>query len=743
IGSDPVGGDGHKDIGAQVLVLEHLHLIEEGDEPVDPHGDPRHGGRLTPEAAPARPARAPEPAKPEPTPTERGGVRQRVADVIDPARRTELEEAYRDPMTGLANQTAFQQARPRIEQDPTIEIAALDVQNLKGLNEIEGREVADSFLSEVGRVTQEVATERGLSARDLFRAGGDEFAIAGPKGEVGAAASAVVARIGQRAIGDTELQAGLRMGVGDTWYAAEEAVETAKGTETGPRFRPSEWKAPEGIVRAPTASLRMDPVRFQFKQLGTEGISRELEDVPFSEQLAGVVSVWRDPADGETYVVNGHHRVELAQRRDVKELNVQFIEAETAEEARAIGAFMNIAEGKGTPVDVAKFLRDQEATLADLAEQGVSIRGQLARKGVALSRLTPDIFNEVAAGKVSERWGVAIGEVLEDPALQREALKAVRGSRLSEPEVREVARQVQAAGTEEVTQETLFGTETDTESLFVQRAQIATALKRKIAQDRRLFGFVSRAGRAEELGRAGETTIDVDAAKGLAETSATAEEVFGRLYTRSGPVASLVTEAARRIVHGETVKAVVADIYDEVGEALQAEAAVATGPMREGTPQVAAGEGLETGVGVSGRIEGAPTEEVGPTEIEQETAGQEGLFWQPESVAPLGVLDLTDQQAVRAASSKELMRRREGLVEFFEGPEGGETPAFTLAGKTGAERSVRIIDTELRRRTLETSRELAKTPEAPTGEAAPEAPVPTKPAPPAGAAALPSGTGLS
>ncbi len=334
---------------------------------------------------------------------------------------------------------------------------------------------------------------------------------------------------------------------------------------------PGEVPLPSTIVRLPTDQIVADPARFQFKSLGSEGVSGELKGVTrFNEQLASVISVWRDSADGRVYVVNGHHRLELARRLGQRALNVQFIDAPTAELARAEGAFINIAEGRGTATDVAKFLRDLRATPEDLEARGVSLRGDLARDGLALSRLAPDVFDQVATAQVPQGWGVAIGSLLDDPVLQREAIAAARGSgkRLSQVEVTELARQVRDAGTEALTQETLFGTESERRGLFVQRAQLAAAVKKRLAGDRRLFGFVAREGRAEELGRAGETQIDVAAARDLAEGSARAEEIFDRLYTRSGPLADLVGEGARRIARGEKPATVLADIYPAIGEAV-------------------------------------------------------------------------------------------------------------------------------------------------------------------------------
>ena len=509
----------------------------------------------------------------------RPGLRQRIANVIDPERAQrvqalehELRGAQRaaetDPMTGLGNQAAFQRARTTADADPGTEVVAFDLNNLKAVNDVQGHEAGNALIQRAGAALQE-AGARG------FRTGGDELVAIVPRGQGAAVRQAVERSVGETSVALPDgrtVSASVSGNVGPTFAEADAGLQSAKQARKGGASYRGATPPPSNIVRMPTAEIQADPARFQFKALGSEGVSGELKGVTrFNEQLAGVVSVWRDPADGSVYVVNGHHRLELAKRMGQRDLNVQFIDAPTAEAARAEGAVINIAEGRGTAVDAAKVMRDMGATPADLLEQrGVSLRGEVARDGLALSKLAPDVFDQVATAQVPQGWGVAIGSLVDDPVLQREALAAVRGSgkRLTQAEVTEVARQVRDAGTEGVNQETLFGSETERRGLFVQRAQLAAAVKKRLAGDKRLFGYVAKEGRAEELSRAGGTQIDVEAARGLAEGSARSEEVFDRLYTRSGPLADLMSEGARRIARGEKPSSVIADIYPAIGDAV-------------------------------------------------------------------------------------------------------------------------------------------------------------------------------
>lgn len=359
----------------------------------------------------------------------------------------------------------------------------------------------------------------------------------------------------------------------DAYFAdIEDAKQETKSGAPPATTAPPAASSPE-VVRVRTADIYRDPERFQFKQgLGEEGVSRELKSTQkYNPQLAGVIGTWIDPANGKEYVVNGHHRDELAKRTGYPYQNAMRIQAKTPEEARSIGALMNIAEGRGTPIDVAKFLRDTKLDTGELEKQGISLRGDLARKGLAISKLAPDVFAKVASEEVPIGHAVQLGEMLPDqPELQRETLKAISssGQRLTESEVKEVARQVRDAGSETVNQDTLFGNEAETKPLYVERGRVAASLLKKLSTDRRVLGFVAAKGRPEVLSKAGNK-IDVERSKALADQSSQLEEVFQRLYTRGGPIANLLTDAARKVASGQNLRSVSDELYPAVTEAIR------------------------------------------------------------------------------------------------------------------------------------------------------------------------------
>jgi ParB-like chromosome segregation protein Spo0J len=189
-------------------------------------------------------------------------------------------------------------------------------------------------------------------------------------------------------------------------------------------------------------------------------------------ELAGVILVWRDPADGRVFVVNGHHRLALARRLGVAEVDVRFIAARDAAEARAIGALANMAEGRATPVDVAKFIRDSGRTPESLAAEGISLNETLARDGLSLAKLHPQLFASVATGVLPLGRALAIAVLTrhEDQArLAALAEHLERRRTISDPLIREMAADMETAPRQTVEQADLFGSYVDEKSLFLER----------------------------------------------------------------------------------------------------------------------------------------------------------------------------------------------------------------------------------------------------------------------------------
>lgn len=328
-------------------------------------------------------------------------------------------------------------------------------------------------------------------------------------------------------------------------------------------FKPPQPEAAPGDVRTvPPSALTVDPGRFQFK-LNTNnpaGVTDELKTVKtWNPDFAGVISVWKDPADGKTYVVNGHHRHELATRLGAKDLAVRYIDAPTSQEARAVGALVNIAEGRGTAIDAAKFMRDKGLTIDDFAKYGVTMKaGALADQATTLTKLNPRAFHRLSLGQLDVNKALAVAKHLEHPERQEKLFKLLdkrrdEGKDIGPKTVEEMARTMNAVKDATTTTDTLWGPEENSEDTFVHRADLAQAIRSELARDVTDFEVVSSDRRAGKISGAGNV-LAVDENKSRADAAEKAKNLYDTLANRSGPVADALNEGAVKLAQAKTDK---------------------------------------------------------------------------------------------------------------------------------------------------------------------------------------------
>lgn len=332
---------------------------------------------------------------------------------------------------------------------------------------------------------------------------------------------------------------------------------------------------PGEVGRVNTSDLKVDPHRFQYKG-GTdvEGVSPLLKETrKWNPDLAGMLQVWRDPADGQTYVVNGHHRFELAKRLGVPDVVVRHIEADSAKVARAKGAMQNIAEGRGTAVDAAKFFRDTGMSPDELQTQGLSMSEAKVHDGLALSTLDPEIFQRVINGDLRQGRAIAIGEAGLDHTQQKSLVDTLEkrergGKNVTDGQLAEMIRFQKDAGKTTETQTDLFGSQQVERSLGFEKAEVSDYVKQQIAREKRTFGFVSKGERAQELSRGGNV-IDVERSGGIAQQAAQAAEVYDKLSTRGGPISDILNRASHRLADGENAATVKGEAYSQIREEIR------------------------------------------------------------------------------------------------------------------------------------------------------------------------------
>lgn len=315
------------------------------------------------------------------------------------------------------------------------------------------------------------------------------------------------------------------------------------------------------VYQVATKSLKVDPARFQFKtNTNAKGVTKELAGVKvFNPDFAGVMSVWRDPANGEDNVINGHHRHDLAERTGQPDVAVRYITAPDAKSARAVGALINIAEGRGTSVDAAKFMRDSGVTADDFAKYGVSMNGALAKDANDLTHLNDRVFDRLARGTLELPTALAIGRHLPDPELQNTLVSyldklADKNKTPPANQIVEMAKEMAATPTASTTTQSLWGDIEDTQSLFGPRNELKAFVRNELAKAAGDFNAVAGDRRASNLGAAGNK-LDTAGNKARAYSAEQDKTMFDlKANSAGGRVSTALNAAAELLLKAKSQK---------------------------------------------------------------------------------------------------------------------------------------------------------------------------------------------
>jgi hypothetical protein len=460
--------------------------------------------------------------------------------------------------------------------------------------------------------------------------------------------------------------------------SAEARTPESASPETGLEHRPASGEPAKGmdglenVRRMPIDELHLDPKRFQYKVNKDEktGAGDSLEGVQkWNDSMADSLNVWHDPVDGKTYVVNGHHRTALAKRFGVPDIAIkEMAGVHNAAGARARGALINIAQGKGTAIDAAKFFRDSKMSREDVEKEGVPMKDSHADDGLAMSRLSDPLFHQVVTGKMPQGRAIAIGNAAHTHE-QQDALVAMidkaeaRGKTVTNATIDELGRMVHGSGTHTETQNTLFGAESRTRNLALEKAEVSSYIRGRIGSEKKLFAHVADKNRASQLGEAGNK-INVKKSAAIAEKATQAQEVYDKLSTRTGEIDDILNQAASALAKGGNDGETKAAAYRQAREALSR----AISGREEASPAGSeAGSGKQQGI--SGKDE-AGDEPAPVSKAELEAAGQNAMFAlrrkgvRPEDSFSLPGMD--DDIKAQDASAAEV--RGEELSKAFAEP---------------------------------------------------------------------------
>lgn len=362
-----------------------------------------------------------------------------------------------------------------------------------------------------------------------------------------------------------------------------------------------------GVMKA--SDLDVDPVRFQYK-LNTAnpmGVTDQFADVKkFNPDFAGTLHVWTDPEDGKTWVVNGHHRFDLARRSGYNgELQVYHIDQPDAARARAFGALVNIAAGDGTSVDAAKFMRDTGSTMADFKEHGISLKGKVAADAAVLAKLSPRLFNKLAEGNYRENRALAIARHVESHDDQDFLDKKIdeweekNGRDVNDSTVEQMAKKMRLAAKTTNTVKNLFGEEEEEQNLFVEKADIEAGIRRELTQRLNAFKAVSTDKKAGTLADKGNV-IKAEDNRTEAKRMENILDDFDRESYYSGPITDALNQAAKQLAatprkRNEILKASLETILPLLQTVSKTDGGGADGNVRAGEKGDGRGEGSSGG----------------------------------------------------------------------------------------------------------------------------------------------------
>ena len=341
----------------------------------------------------------------------------------------------------------------------------------------------------------------------------------------------------------------------------------------------------------PTDQIAVDPERFQFKQ-GVDSEGRQIgaslsEEEFWNPKAEGVLEVWKDPADGKTYVVNGHNRLALAKRLGIPSVPVTPVTATRASSARAFGAIANIAQGQGNAFDAAKFIREAGITTPEqLKQAGMTGTTSWARDGLALSKLPEDLYRAAVneEGGLKLRKAVIIGESgLPETGMRMLAAEVRQNPDIPDWELKEIGTMTASSPAVKARQGTIEGLENyGLDEGARQKVRLVRLVEEALRKDAKAFGDVAKG--ATRLEGKAANTIDRTGSKAVAEESNTALAAFGRMKYESGEVSDRLNRAAQQVADGEQPGAVARQVADEMPAILQRKMDAAMG--RPAVPEV-------------------------------------------------------------------------------------------------------------------------------------------------------------
>ena len=303
------------------------------------------------------------------------------------------------------------------------------------------------------------------------------------------------------------------------------------------------------ITRIDLDKVEVDAKLFQFKEGGDEfGVTDRLAGVEKWDPIkAGTVTIY-EFMNGRQFIADGHQRLGLAKSirskdpaQDVNLYGFVLREADgiLPDQARAIAAMTNIAQGTGSYLDAAKVLRVNPSAIAELPQQS-----QLVRVAADLVELSDEAFGLVVNDVVKPTYAAIVGRLEKDAAKQMAIMRLLAKTEPANiTQAEAIVRQARDMEFTKTTQDSLFGEEVMLESLFAERAKVLDEALKILQRDQNTFANLVR---NEKTIAEGGNKLETESNKQRAETNGQAKQIIQTLSSRTGDISSALSAAAKR-----------------------------------------------------------------------------------------------------------------------------------------------------------------------------------------------------
>lgn len=303
------------------------------------------------------------------------------------------------------------------------------------------------------------------------------------------------------------------------------------------------------LQRIDLDKVEVDAKLFQFKEGGNEfGVTDRLAGVEKWDPIkAGTVTIY-EFMNGRQFIADGHQRLGLAKSirskdpaQDVNLYGFVLREADgiSPDQAAAIAAMTNIAQGTGSYLDAAKVLRVNPSAIAELPQQS-----QLVRVAADLVELSDEAFGLVVNDVVKPTYAAIVGRLEKDAAKQMAIMRLLAKTEPANiTQAEAIVRQARDMEFTKTTQDSLFGEEVMLESLFAERAKVLDEALKILQRDQNTFANLVR---NEKTIAEGGNKLETESNKQRAETNGQAKQIIQTLSSRTGDISSALSEAARR-----------------------------------------------------------------------------------------------------------------------------------------------------------------------------------------------------